>query len=155
MNIYIDADACPVKAETLKVAERYGVHTFIVSNGGMRPSRDPLVSTITVPAGPDVADDWIAERVGAHDVVITQDIPLAARTLEAKAHAIGPSGKVFDADSIGMALAVRELNQHIREASQGQTHHRAFSDRDRSNFLQALDKIIVAAQKAEMKADKT
>ncbi|MFD0917881.1 YaiI/YqxD family protein [Pseudahrensia aquimaris] len=151
MNIFIDADACPVKDETLKVAARYGLHTFIVSNGGMRPSRDPLVTTVTVPAGPDVADDWIAERVERNDIVVTQDIPLAARTLEQGGHAIGPSGKVFDIDSIGMALAMRELNQHIREATQGQTKHRAFTDRDRSQFLQSLDKIATAAKAADKK----
>ncbi|MEM9733902.1 MAG: YaiI/YqxD family protein [Pseudomonadota bacterium] len=140
-TIYIDADACPVKAETLKVAARYGLHTFIVSNGGMRPSRDPLVTTITVPDGPDVADDWIAERARDGDIVITADIPLAARVLERKAHALGPNGRLFTKDTIGMALAMRQLKQDIREATQTQTRHAPFSARDRSQFLQALDQI--------------
>lgn len=147
MEIYIDADACPVKAETLKVAARYGVHTFIVSNGGMRPSRDPLVSVITVTAGADVADDWIAGRASDGDIVITADIPLAARVLDANAYALGPSGKLFTAESIGMALAVRQLKQDIREATNTQTRHAAFSPRDRSQFLQVLDRLVSKAKR--------
>ena len=148
MNLFIDADACPVKEEALKVAARYGLHSYVVSNGGMRPSRDPLVTTIAVPKTPDAADDWIAERLTASDIVVTQDIPLASRALEVGAAALGPNGKPFDAQSIGMALAVRELNQHIREASQGQTRHRPFEARDRSTFLQTLDRLIVQKRKA-------
>ena len=147
MRIFIDADACPVKEETLKVADRYDLEVFIVSNGGMRPSRDPLVKTITVAAGPDVADDWIADNITANDIVVTQDIPLAARTLESDAHAVGPSGKIFNQDTIGMALAMRDLNQQIREANQSPPRHRSFSGNDRSNFLQALDKLIVTNRK--------
>ena len=146
MKIYVDADACPVKDEAIKVAARYQLHTFIVSNGGMRPSQDPLITNVIVAKTPDAADDWIAEKLLPNDIVITQDIPLAARALENKAHAIGPSGKLFDDHTIGMALAMRELNQHIREANNSQTHHRGFSSRDRSTFLQALDKIIVQNQ---------
>ncbi|MEL7230406.1 MAG: YaiI/YqxD family protein [Pseudomonadota bacterium] len=146
-TIFIDADACPVKAETLKVAARYALHTFIVSNGGMRPSRDPLVTTITVPDGPDVADDWIAERATAGDIVVTADIPLAARVLENEAHALGPSGKLFTAETIGMALAMRQLKQDIREATQTQTRHAPFSARDRSNFLQAMDRLASQSRK--------
>ena len=148
MIIYIDADACPVKDETLKVAERYDLPVFIVSNGGMRPSRNPRITNITVPKTPDAADDWIAERLQEKDIVVTQDIPLAARALEAHALPLGPSGKVFTEQTIGMALAVRELNQHIREANNTQTRHASFTARDRSSFLQALDRLIVSAQKA-------
>jgi len=147
MQIYIDADACPVKNEILKVAERYGVHVYVVSNGGLRPSRDPLVTNIIVAATPDAADDWIADRVKPGDIVVTQDIPLAARALEENAHALGPNGKVFDEHTIGMALAMRELNQHIREANQSQTRHKSFTGNDRSNFLQTLDRLIVMNQK--------
>lgn len=146
-TIYIDADACPVKAETMKVAERFGLHTFVVSNGGMRPSRDPLVTTVTVPEGADVADDWIAEHATAGDIVITADIPLAARVLEKNAHALGPSGRLFTSDTIGMALAVRQLKQDIREATQTQTRHAPFSARDRSQFLQALDRLASQSRK--------
>ncbi len=144
MRIFIDADACPVKAETLKVAARYGLHTFIVSNGGMRPSRDPLVTVIAVPAGADIADDWIAERVETDDIVITSDIPLAKRVLDADGHALGPTGKAFDQTSIGMALAVRDLKQQLREANQSQTYNRSFTAQDRSAFLQTLDRLVVA-----------
>lgn len=142
LRIFIDADACPVKDETLKVAARYGVKTLIVSNGGMRPSRDPLVQVVTVPQGADAADDWIVEDAMAGDVVITADIPLAARILDKQAHALGPTGKAFTADTIGMALAMRDLKQQIRESTQTQTRNRSFENRDRSNFLQALDKIV-------------
>lgn len=143
MRIFVDADACPVKAEALKVAERYSIPVFIVSNGGMRPSRDPLVTNITVASTPDAADDWIAENVESGDIVITADIPLAARSLDASATALGPSGKEFTAETVGMALAVRGLNQHLRESTQQQTYNRPFNARDRSAFLQSLDRLIV------------
>ena len=148
MKVYIDADACPVKEETLKVAERYDLPVFIVSNGGMRPSRDPRITNIIVPKTPDAADDWIAERLESDDIVVTQDIPLAARALEVGSLPLGPTGKVFTEQTIGMVLAVRELNQHIREANNTQTRHAGFTPRDRSTFLQALDRLIVGAQKA-------
>lgn len=147
MRLFIDADACPVREEALRVAARYAVPVTIVSNGGMRPSRDPLVTVIIVSKEPDAADDWIAEHLEPRDIVVTQDIPLAKRTLDAQAFAIGPTGKVFDADSIGLALAKREINQHIREATQGQTRHRPHSNSDRSRFLQELDRLIVQNQR--------
>ena len=148
MQIFIDADACPVKDETLKVAARYGVSVKIVSNGGMRPSRDPLIQTITVAAGADAADDWIVENAEQDDVVITADIPLAARVLDKEAHAIGPTGRPFTEETIGMALAMRELKQHLREATQTQTRNRSFQAKDRSNFLQELDKIVSRLHKS-------
>lgn len=146
MRIFIDADACPVKAETLKVAARYSLPVTLISNGGIRPSRDPMVSTMTVPAGADAADDKIVELAQKGDIAITADIPLAARLLEKYAVPISPKGKVFTQSDIGMALAVRQLNQDIREANQSQTFNAPFSARDRSSFLQALDKIIVQAR---------
>jgi len=149
LRIFIDADACPVKDETLKVAERYGIETLIVSNGGMRPSRDPLVQVVTVPHGADAADDWIVEQAHPGDVVITADIPLAARILEKQAHPLGPTGKPFTEETIGMALAMRDLKQQIRESTQTQTRNRSFEGRDRSNFLQALDKIVAQRLRTE------
>ena len=143
MEIFIDADACPVKEETQKVAARYQLPVKIVSNGGMRPSRDPMVETIVVAAGADAADDWIAERCAPGDVVVTADIPLAARILEAGGTPLGPTGKVFTQETIGMALAVRDLKQHLRETTNSQTYNRGFEARDRSNFLQALDRLVV------------
>ena len=142
-TLFIDADACPVKNEVLKVADRYGLAVKIVSNGGMRPSRDPMVDTIVVTAGADAADDWIVENCDAGDIIITADIPLAARILDREALALGPTGKQFTRETIGMALAMRDLKQHVREATQTQTRNRAFQTRDRSNFLQALDRLVV------------
>ena len=147
MQIFIDADACPVKEETLRVAARYGVAVKIVSNGGMRPSRDPMIQTITVAAGADAADDWIVDNAERDDVVITADIPLAARILDKAAHAIEPTGRAFTEETIGMALAMRELKQHLREATQTQTRNRSFEAKDRSNFLQELDKLISRLQR--------
>jgi hypothetical protein len=143
MDIFIDADACPVKDETLKVASRYQLPVKIVSNGGMRPSRDPMIETVVVAAGADAADDWIAERCQSGDVVITADIPLAARILEAGGTPLGPTGKVFTEETIGMALAMRDLKQHLRESTNTQTYNRGFEAKDRSNFLQALDRLVV------------
>ncbi len=143
MRIFIDADACPVKEETLKVAQRYQIPVSIVSNGGMRPSRDPLVSTVVVAAGADIADDWIVDEASDGDIVITADIPLASRILEKQAHPLGPTGRVFTEETIGMALAMRQLKQDVRESTQTQTRNRSFQARDRSNFLQALDRLIV------------
>ncbi len=141
-QIFVDADACPVKDEVLKVAERHGVVVNIVSNGGMRPSRDPMIKTVIVAKTPDAADDWIAENAQAGDIVITADIPLASRTLEIGGAALGPTGKQFTEAGIGMALAMRDLKQHLRESTQSQTFNAAFSARDRSSFLQALDRLV-------------
>ncbi len=147
MRIFIDADACPVKEETFKVAARYQVPVAVVSNGGIRPSRDPLIENVIVAAGADAADDWIADHAQQGDVVITADIPLAARVLEREASPIGPTGKPFTEETIGMALAMRDLKQHLREANNTQTYNRNFTDRDRSNFLQALDRLVVQQQR--------
>ena len=112
----------------------------------MRPSRDPLVETIVVAAGADAADDWIVENCAPGDIVITADIPLASRILEHEANALGPTGRQFTSETIGMALAMRELKQHVREATQTQTRNRAFQTHDKSNFLQALDRLIVKSR---------
>src|SRR5690606_28647984 len=103
-EIYVDADACPVKAEAVKVAERHGLRVTFVANFGLRPSRDPMIRNVMVPQGADVADDWIVEHAQAGDIVITADIPLASRALEKGAHVMGPTGRPFTPDSIGMAL---------------------------------------------------
>src|ERR1700761_5265474 len=107
--IFIDGDACPVKAEVEKVATRHGLDVTIVSNGGLRPSANPLVCHVMVPEGPDAADDWIADHAGAGDIVITADIPLASRALANGARVIGPNGKAFTKDNVGMALGMRDL----------------------------------------------
>lgn len=141
--VMIDADACPVKNETYKVAERYGLKTYVVANSWINTPRDPLIERVVVPAGPDVADDWIAERARPGVVVITADVPLAARCVKAGANVIAPNGRAFTEQSMGMALAVRNLMDDLR--SQGETTRgpAPFSPKQRSEFLSALDLALV------------
>lgn len=115
MEIYVDADACPVKDEVMKVAYRHKLRVHFVANSWMRLDNDPLVNRVVVQEGPDAADDWIADHIQPGDIAITADIPLAARCLENGGHAMGPTGKPFTADNIGMASAMRELSSHLRE----------------------------------------
>ncbi|HEY8950555.1 MAG TPA: YaiI/YqxD family protein [Rhizomicrobium sp.] len=145
-EIYVDADACPVKAEVERVAERHGLMVHIVSNGGIRPSQNPLIRTVIVPEGADAADDWIAERIGATDICVTADIPLAARCLKKGAAVLRPNGKPFDEASIGMALGMRDLHKHLRETGM-QTFNAGFTKQDRSTFLNALENAIQAAKR--------
>ncbi len=142
LRIYIDADACPVKEEIYKVAVRYGLQTFVISNSFMQIPMSPLITRAIVPAGADAADDWIVEHVEAGDVVVTSDIPLAARVLAKEAHAIAPYGRAFTEESIGLALAQRALMEHIRSTGQMTGGPPPFSPQDRSRFLQALDQAI-------------
>lgn len=116
---------------------------IFVANSGLRPSRDPLIRNVLVPQGADVADDWIAEAATARDVVVTADIPLASRALAKGATVMGPTGKPFTEASIGMALAMRELNQHLRETGESRGLNAGFTAKDRSRFLQALDETVV------------
>ncbi len=147
ITIYIDADACPVKDETYKVAERYGLKTFVVSNSFIQIPKSPLIERMIVDAGPDIADDWIAEQVAPGDVVITNDIPLASRVLAKDAHAIAPNGRPFTKDSIGAALAQRSIMEHIRSTGEITGGPPPFSNANRSQFLQTLDQVIVREQK--------
>jgi uncharacterized protein YaiI (UPF0178 family) len=140
-RIFIDGDACPVKAETLKVAERHQLPVVIVSNGGLRPSRDPMVTHVVVAKSPDAADDWIATNVRAGEIAVTADIPLAARVVAASAHAIGPNGRPFTPDMIGMAVAMRDLKQHLRETGEIKGYNPGFTKEDRSRFLGELDRM--------------
>jgi uncharacterized protein len=146
--VYIDGDACPVKAEVEKVAGRHGLAVTIVSNGGLRPSANPLLRHVTVAEGADAADDWIVEHIAAGDIAITADIPLAARCLDKGARVIGPNGKPFTPEGIGMALGMRELSRHLREVSGGQTLHAGFTKQDRSRFLGELENCIQALKRA-------
>ncbi len=147
MAVYVDADACPVKAEAEKVATRHGVRMFVVSNGGMRPSQNPLVEMVYVADGPDVADMWIAERVGAGDVVVTGDIPLAAKCVAAGARVLKHNGEVLSDANIGNVLATRDLMTDLRAADPfRQGGGRPFSKADRSRFLEALDRALVAGK---------
>jgi uncharacterized protein YaiI (UPF0178 family) len=148
ITVYVDADACPVKNEIYRVAGRHGSKVIVVSNSPIAVPRDPLIERVVVAAGLDAADDWIAERAGRGDIVITADIPLAARSVKAGAAAIAPNGRPFTADSIGSALATRNLMDSLRSAGEITGGPKAFSPRDRSSFLSALDLAIVRLKRA-------
>lgn len=142
VKIYIDADACPVKDEIFKVAYRHNTPVFLVSNQWMRIDGGPLVKKIVVSEGADEADNWIAENISNNDIAITADIPLAKRCLDVGALALGPTGRLFSEDNIGNALAMRELNSHLRETGESKGYNPSFTKADRSNFLQNLEKAI-------------
>jgi hypothetical protein len=147
-DLYIDADACPVRDEVYRVAERLNLKVFVVSNGSrpIRPSQNPNVAMITVSDGADAADHWIAEHIGAGDICVTADIPLASRCLAKDALALAPNGKVWTKDNIGNALAGREVSRHLRELGMTGGGPAPFSKADRSRFLQALDKLLHTAK---------
>ncbi|MDQ0504695.1 YaiI/YqxD family protein [Xanthobacter agilis] len=146
--LYIDADACPVKEEVYKVAWRHAIRVHVVANQPLAVPAHPLVERVVVPAGPDAADDFIASRVARGDVVVTTDVPLAARCVKAGADVIAPSGKPFTRDSIGMALATRNLMEDLRSAGAVTGGPKPFSARDRSAFLSALDLAVVRLKRA-------
>lgn len=146
--IYVDADACPVKAEAEAVATRHRLKIFFVSNGGLRPSQNPLVEMIYVPDGPDVADMWIAERAGKGDVVVTGDIPLAAKCVEAGAQVIRHNGEALSERNIGQTLATRDLMADLRAADPfRQGGGKPFSKADRSRFRDGLERAIQATKR--------
>lgn len=148
ITLYVDADACPVKDEIYKVADRHKLDVHVVSNSAIALPRTPNVHRVVVASGPDVADDWIAERVSRGDVVITADIPLASRCVKAGADVIAPNGKAFTEATIGPALATRNLMDELRSAGHATSGPRPFSPRDRSAFLSALDLAIVRLKRA-------
>ena len=141
-RIYVDADACPVKDEIYKVAERHGLPVSVVAGSFIRVPQHPLIERIAAGSGMDAADDWIAERIQPGDIVITADVPLAARCVKAGAEALAPNGKPFSEASIGMTLAVRNLMTDLRSSGEITGGPRSFSPRDRSTFLSALDSAI-------------
>jgi uncharacterized protein YaiI (UPF0178 family) len=146
--IYVDADACPVKAEVERVGTRHKVQMFVVSNGGIRPSLNPLVETVVVPDGPDVADMWIADRAGPGDIVITGDIPLAARCIEGGAQVLKHNGEPLTQANIGNVLATRDLMADMRAADPfRQGGGKPFGKADRSRFLDALERALRASQR--------
>lgn len=146
--LYVDADACPVKDEVYRVAARYGLQVFVVCNSWIRVPQDPRIGLVVVDAGPDVADDWIAERAGPGDIVVTADIPLADRSLKAGAQVLHSNGKPFTADGIGSALASRAIGEHLRSMGEVTRGPKPFGPADRSRFLQALDQAVVKARRA-------
>jgi uncharacterized protein len=144
MHIFVDADACPVKDEIYRVAQRYGLAITLVANSWMRIPLKTFIHLEVVPGGFDAADDWIAEQAGQNDIVITADIPLANRCIAKGARVLGPSGKPFTEDNIGSALATRDLLSELRDLGEIGGGPPPFSQRDRSLFLQQLDQMINA-----------
>ena len=142
LEIFVDGDACPVKAEVERVALRHGLTVHLVSNGGLRPSAHAQFRHVVVAEGADAADDWIAGTIGAGDIAITADIPLAARCLKKGARVLGPTGKPFTEEGIGHALSMRDLHRHLREATGEQTYNSGFTKKDRSAFLNALENVV-------------
>ena len=143
MTIYVDADACPVKAEIERVGTRHGTRMVVVSNGGLRPSPHPLIETVIVAQGPDEADKWIAERAGPGDVVVTSDIPLAAKCVAAGAQVLRPTGEPLTADNVGNVLATRDLMADLRAADPFlQGRGGGFTKADRTRFLDALERVL-------------
>ncbi len=146
-TLYVDGDACPVREEVYRVADRLGLQVFVVANGSrpIRPPGRPNVAMITVEAGADVADDWIVDRITAGDVCITTDIPLASRCLAKNARGVAPSGKIWTKDNIGNAMAGRAVGQYLREIGVPTGGPAPLTKQDRSRFLSALDSVVQAA----------
>ncbi|MEL7469658.1 MAG: YaiI/YqxD family protein [Pseudomonadota bacterium] len=150
VKLYIDADACPVKGEAIRVADRHKVQVFVVSNGGIRPDPHPLVETVIVPDGPDVADMWIADRIRPGDICVTGDIPLAARVIENGGAVLKHNGESLTERNVGNALATRDLMTDLRAANplnQG-GGGKGFTKQDRSRFLDTLDRMVRSALRA-------
>ena len=148
ISIFVDADACPVKAETYRVAERHGLRVYVVANSPIAVPRTPLLERVVVGGEPDAADDWIAGRARRGDVVVTADVPLASRCVKAGADVVAPNGRAFTEASIGLTLATRDLLHDLRSAGEVTGGPRPFSPRDRSSFLSALELAIVRLKRA-------
>jgi uncharacterized protein YaiI (UPF0178 family) len=148
IRIYVDADACPVKDEVYRVAARHRLPVVVVAVGFIRVPQGPLIERVAAGANPDAADDWIAERAGKTDIVITADVPLAGRCVKSGATVIAPNGRPFTEDSMGMTLAVRNLMHDLRSAGEVTGGPRPFTPRDRSAFLSALEEAIRRLQRA-------
>jgi uncharacterized protein YaiI (UPF0178 family) len=148
LEIYVDADGCPVKDEVYRVAGRYGLRVWVVANAWLRVPDSPLVSRVAVSEGLDRADDWIAERIGPGDIAVTADVPLADRCVKRGARAIAPDGRPFTEESIGEALSTRNLMTALREAGTIKGGGRPFSKQDRSRFLGALDAAVQAVRRS-------
>lgn len=149
IKLYVDADACPVKNEVFRVAKRHNLKVYLVANAPMRIPPDEFIELITVQEGPDVADDWIATRITGTDIAVTSDIPLAARCLKKGARVLDPKGRVYSDDSIGDALATRDLMAFLRDMGTITGGPPPFEQKDRSRFLQRLDELIHAIQRGK------
>ncbi len=146
VKIYVDADACPVKNEVERIATRHELETYLVCDGGIRPPLNPLIQLVVVNQGTDAADDWIAEHIERADICVTDDIPLAGRCLKGGAFAIKPNGNTYTDDSIGLALATREIMQGLRETGEMTGGPHPFRKADRSKFLDRMEKTVQAAK---------
>ena len=147
ITLYVDADACPVKEEVYRVARRYKIRVFLVANAPMRIPREDLFEMVVVPGNMDAADDWIAEKVTDTDIVITTDIPLASRSIKKGARVLNSKGRIYTPESIGNALAVRDLSTYLRSIGDITSGPAPFEKKDRSAFLQSLDTLIQAILK--------
>ena len=147
VRIFVDADACPVKEEIYRVGRRYRLKVLVVANSFLMVPSEPLIERVIVDAGPDIADDWIAERAGPRDIVISADLPLAERCLAARAQVIGPTGRPHTRDSIGSALAGRAIGEHLRSMGEVTRGPAPFQASDRSRFLSALDEAVNRARR--------
>jgi uncharacterized protein len=154
INIFIDADGCPVKQEIYRVAKRYGIKVTLVSNSRMRTPQEDWLEAVVVEGQFNAADDWIVEHVSDDDVVVTGDIPLASRCLAKGARVLAPAGRVFSEEGIGDALATRELLSHLRDLGTITGGPAPFDKRDRSRFLQRLDETIQAVRSSKQRAKK-
>jgi uncharacterized protein len=150
LHVFIDADACPVKDEVYRVAQRYGLQVTLVANAWMRVPKEPWIGLEIVANGFDAADDWIAGHIESDDIVISADIPLAARCLAKGAYVLGPAGKPFTVDNIGSALATRELLSGLRDLGEIGGGPQPFHKRDRSLFLQQLDLLINSIRRKQL-----
>jgi hypothetical protein len=148
IEIFIDADACPVKEEIYRVGARYGLKIYVVANAPIRVPSVPSIERMVVGAGADAADDWIATRARAGSIVVTSDIPLASRCVKSGAEVLAATGKRFTEASIGMAVATRDLMDHLRASGETTGGPKGFTPRDRSNFLSALDNAVVRLKRA-------
>ena len=148
LRIFVDADACPVKDEVYRVAARYRLKVYVVANSPILVPRAAGIERVVVSAGLDVADDWIVERASRGAIVVTSDVPLAARCVKQGAEVLAPTGKPFSESSIGMALATRNLMDHLRSTGETTSGPKAFGPRDRSNFLSALDNAVARLRRA-------
>ena len=148
-GIFVDADACPVKEEVYRVAQRYGIKVTLVSNAWLRAPKEEWLELVIVDGELDAADSWIIEHVAKNDIVVSADIPLASECLKKGARVLGPRGRPFTEDSIGAALATRELMSHLRDMGEMTGGPPPFEKRDRSEFLQALDRMIQAIRRGK------
>ena len=148
VKIYVDADACPVKNEVERIATRHQIETYLVCDGGIRPSLNPLIQLVIVDQGADAADDWITEHIEQTDVCVTGDIPLAARCLKEGAFAIKPNGNTYTSQNIGMALATRGIMEGLRQTGEITGGPPPFSKVDRSNFLDQMEMIVQEARRS-------